>query len=266
MVAWHEVLILSLIQGLTEFLPVSSSAHLILVPGLLGWKDQGLAFDIAVHLGTLFAVLSYFRLDLIKLSREFINSCFRGEMTSGAKIVWSLGFATIPVGLLGLFGKHFIETSLRSPIIIAMTTIIFGILLYLMDRSGLQNRDLKTINFWDVMVIGFSQALSLVPGTSRSGITLTAGLFRGLTRESAARFSFLLSIPVIVLAGGLEALTLLKNSSPVDWQTLIMGISISALSGYFCIHYFLKILNKIGVLPFVIYRLFLGIFLIYYFS
>ncbi len=263
---WFQVLILSLVQGLTEFLPVSSSAHLILVPELLGWKDQGLAFDIAVHLGTLLAVLGYFNCEIIKMFRDFLCSLKGNTLSVEAKIFWSIGFATIPVGLVGLCGKHFIETSLRSPIVIAFATIGFGLILWVADKWSKQRRDLKVLNWRDVAIIGLSQALSLIPGTSRSGITLTAGLFRGFTRRAAAKFSFLLSIPVIILAGGLEVITLLKREVLVDWESLGLAVCLSAISGYFCIHYFLKLLDTIGLFPFVLYRLCLGIFLVFYFS
>lgn len=255
MLEWYQIIVLSLVQGLTEFLPVSSSAHLILMPELLGWFDQGLAFDIAVHVGTLVAVIAYFRQDLWRMIIDFRHS----------KLFWSIGFATIPVGLAGLLLKKHVETTLRSPMVIACATIGFGLILWLSDKIGKQRRSLTTLHWRDVALIGCAQALSLIPGTSRSGITLTAGLFSGLTREAAARFSFLLSIPVIILAGGLEAVTLIKSPVAVNWLALGTGLCVSGISGYLCIHYFIKLINIVGLLPFVIYRLLLGIFLIIYF-
>lgn len=265
MLEWYQVIVLSLVQGLTEFLPVSSSAHLILMPTLFGWPDQGLAFDIAVHLGTLIAVIAYFRRDLVRMVIDFVQSCSGRALTLQAKIFWSIGFATIPVGLAGLLLKKHVETTLRSPMVIACTTIGFGLILWLADKVSKQQRSLNTLNWRDVTLIGCAQALSLIPGTSRSGITLTAGLFAGLTREAAARFSFLLSIPVIILAGGLETVTLIKSPVTVNWIALGSGLCLSGISGYFCIHYFIKLINTIGLLPFVIYRLLLGLFLILYF-
>lgn len=265
MLAWYQIIVLSLVQGVTEFLPVSSSAHLILMPELFGWPDQGLGFDIAVHLGTLLAVIAYFRQDLLCMIRDFIQSCFGRTLTQQAKIFWAIGFATIPVGLTGLLLKKTVETTLRSPMVIAFATIGFGLVLWFADKIGKQKRSLHKLNWRDVTLIGCAQALSLIPGTSRSGITLTAGLFAGLTREAAARFSFLLSIPVILLAGGLEAITLMKSPVVVNWATLGSGLCLSAVSGYFCIHYFIKLINTVGLLPFVIYRLLLGVFLIIYF-
>ncbi len=265
MLTWYQIIVLSLVQGLTEFLPVSSSAHLILMPELFGWPDQGLGFDIAVHLGTLLAVIAYFRRDLLRMIRDFIQSCFDRTLTQQAKIFWAIGFATIPVGLTGLLLKKTVETTLRSSMVIAFATIGFGLVLWFADKIGKQKRSLNRLNWRDVALIGCAQALSLIPGTSRSGITLTAGLFAGLTREAAARFSFLLSIPVILLAGGLETLTLITSSVVINWSVLGSGFCLSAISGYFCIHYFIKLINTVGLLPFVIYRLLLGVFLMIYF-
>lgn len=262
---WLQVLALSLVQGITEFLPVSSSAHLILVPKLLGWSDQGLAFDVALHLGTLLAVLAYFRRDLQKMIKDFFLS-FKGvPLSADAKLLWGIGFATIPVGLAGILLKSTVETTLRSPLVIAAATIIFGLVLWLADRYGRQQRATVEMNWKDVFFIGCGQVLALIPGTSRSGVTLTAGLARGLTRESAARFSFLLSIPVIALAAGFETLTIIKKQIAVPWSTLGIGLVLSAISGYACIHLFLKLLNKVGMGPFVLYRMTLGLVLFFVF-
>lgn len=157
---WFQASVLSLVQGLTEFLPVSSSAHLILVPAMLGWEDQGLAFDTTVHLGTLLAVLSYFKQDLKKMIKDFWLSLKGATITPEAKIFWSVGFATIPVGLAGILCKNFIENSLRSPLVIASTTIGFGLILWLSDKLSKQQRQLTKINWQDVIIIGASQALS----------------------------------------------------------------------------------------------------------
>lgn len=266
MLEWFQVVVLSIVQGITEFLPVSSSAHLIFVPKLFGWADQGLAFDIAVHVGTLLAVIVYFRQALREIITGFIHSLSTRQLSAHAKIAWAIGFATIPVGLVGLIGKDWVENTLRSPLVIAISTIGFGLLLWIVDKIGKRHRSEHTLNWRDVLMIGCGQALSLIPGTSRSGITLTAGLAMGLTREAAARFSFLLSIPVIVLAGGLEAVTLMKGNTVIDWRALGLGIGLSAISGYCCIHYFLKLLEKTGVVPFVIYRVILGVFLLTFLS
>jgi undecaprenyl-diphosphatase len=261
---WFQVLVLALIQGITEFLPISSSAHLILVPVLTGWKDQGLAFDVAVHLGTLMAVVLYFRDELMSMTRDWIGSVSGKGMQGDARLAWGVLLGTIPVGLAGLLFKDVIETQLRSGEVIIATTIIFGLLLGYADWRAKQERSEHQIRWLDVLIIGIAQAIALIPGTSRSGITMTAGLMVGLTREGAARFSFLLSIPVIVLAGGLKLLDLIESAGPVDWMVLIVGTLISCVSAFLVIHYFLQILKRIGMWPFVIYRLVLGVFLIFF--
>jgi undecaprenyl-diphosphatase len=171
-------------------------------------------------------------------------------------------FGTIPVGLAGLFLGDLIELYLRHPLVIAATTIIFGLLLGWADWKGPQKRDEHQLKWTDVLWIGIAQAVALIPGTSRSGITMTAAMMLGLTRQAAARFSFLLSVPVITLAGGLKTIELIQSDTPPDWIALISGAVLSAISAYLCIHYFLKLLDKIGMLPFVIYRLVLGAILV----
>lgn len=257
-------MVLALVQGLTEFLPISSSAHLILVPVLTDWPDQGLAFDVAVHAGTLTAVVLYFRRELARMFVEWFGS-FRGNLTPDARLAWGVLIGTVPVGLAGLLFKDVIETQLRSPMVIAAATIVFGLLLWYADSTAKRRKDEYGLLLCDVLVIGLAQALALIPGTSRSGITITAGLMLGLKREAAARFSFLLSIPVIFLAGALETVEYLGAASIQDVQPLLIGASISAVSAYACIHYFLKLLERIGMLPFVAYRLVLGVVLVFLF-
>lgn len=254
---WLHLGLLALVQGLTEFLPISSSAHLILLPRLAGWSDQGLAFDVAVHVGTLSAVLWYFRRELLPMAQDWLGS-LRGRHTPDSRIAWAVLFGTIPVGMAGLLFNDLIESHLRSPLVIAATTIGFGVLLWWADWAGRRERDEHAITWRDVLVVGVAQAIALIPGTSRSGITMTAALFMGLDRVGAARFSFLLSIPVIVLAGGLETLKLIRTSEAVAWGDLILGAVISALSAYLCIRLFIALLQRIGMAPFAIYRLLLG--------
>ena len=260
-----QIITLALIQGLTEFLPISSSAHLILVPVLTGWEDQGLAFDVAVHMGTLAAVVLYFRQEIAAMAVAWAGSLQGQGLTADARLAWAVLFGTLPAGLAGLLFAGFIEAQLRSPLVIATTTIGFGLLLWWADASDRRQRNEHTITWKDVLIIGVAQALSLIPGTSRSGITMTAGLAVGLTRKAAARYSFLLSIPVITLAGGLETLKLIRLPGGTDWNALFLGTVISALSAYLCIHFFLKLLERIGMLPFVVYRLILGIGLLFLF-
>ncbi len=252
---------LALLQGLTEFLPISSSAHLILLPRLADWPDQGLVFDVAVHIGTLIAVVSYFRHDIRTLFLAWIASCAGRGMNTEAKLAWFVLLGTLPVALAGLMFHDVVESHLRSPLVIALTTIAFGLLLGLADSKGKRLRDEHALELSDVLWIGLVQALALIPGTSRSGITMTAALALGLTRSAAARFSFLLSIPVIVLAGSYETLNLVQQSAPVDWLVILAGTVTAAVSAYVCIHFFLKLIERIGMWPFVIYRLILGAFL-----
>jgi undecaprenyl-diphosphatase len=252
-----QVVVLALVQGLTEFLPISSSAHLILVPVISGWPDQGLAFDVAVHAGTLIAVVMYFRRELIRMFVEWFGS-LKGQQTPDSRLAWAVLFGTIPVGLAGLLFKDYIGDNLRTPLVIATTTVVFGIALWFADQNKKMTRDEHGLNWKDVLIIGVAQAIALIPGTSRSGITITAALMLGLNRQAAARFSFLLSIPVIVLAGGVETLDYMEVASTQDINYLITGALISALSAYACIHYFLKLLERINMTPFVIYRLILG--------
>ncbi len=264
-----QIVVLAVVQGLTEFLPVSSSAHLILFPHLMGWEDQGLAFDVAVHIGTLSAVVWYFRREVYGMGRDWFASLARRESVGESRLAWAVLLGTIPVGLAGLTFKGYIETELRSPQVIAYATIAFGLLLWLADWVGsmaIKPRDEHALTWKDVLLIGCAQAVALIPGTSRSGITMTAGLLLGLSRSGAARFSFLLSIPVIVLAGGLSVLDLLKGGHVVDWLAMGLGVLLSALSAYLCIHLFLKLLERIGMFPFVLYRLALGLFLLLLFG
>lgn len=255
-----QIVVLAVVQGLTEFLPISSSAHLILVPVLTDWHDQGLAFDVAVHVGTLLAVVAYFRDDLLRMARDWLKS-FRGESSPDARLAWAVLIGTVPAALAGLLFKDPIETYLRSPLVIATTTIVFGLLLWWADARGRRTRDEHTVGWRDVLIIGCAQALALIPGTSRSGVTMTAGLAMGLTRKAAARFSFLLSIPIILLAGGYQSLQLATQAEQADWGVMLTGVLLSGVSAYLCIHLFLKLLDRVGMLPFVIYRLLLGAFL-----
>ena len=253
---------LALLQGLTEFLPISSSAHLILLPRLAGWADQGLAFDVAVHVGTLTAVVTYFRHDIYRLLIAWLRSFSSRPLSADARLAWFVLLGTIPVAVAGMLQHNVVETYLRSPLVIALTTIGFGVLLGWADIRGRHARNEETLTLGDVVWIGLAQALALIPGTSRSGITMTAALALGLTRSAAARFSFLLSIPVILMAGGYESLKLFQQTGPVAWEALLFGTAVAAVSAYLCIMFFLRLIERIGMLPFVIYRLVLGVVLL----
>ncbi|MDB6096471.1 MAG: Undecaprenyl-diphosphatase [Francisellaceae bacterium] len=261
MINFFQTTTLAFIQGLTEFLPVSSSAHLILIPRFLGWQDQGLAFDVAVHFGTLFALIYYFYSDLKSLVKGFFSEVKDSRISKNTRFVFFIVVATIPVGLIGLLAKGFVENHLRYPYVVALSTLFFGLILGIADKFSKKNRHSNDIKIIDAIGIGLMQAFALIPGTSRSGITLSAGLFMGLTRETSARFSFLLSIPVIVLAGGLEAFHLIKTMNSIPWLNLAWGIIISFTVGLTTIHFFLKFVNKAGLIPFVIYRIFLSLIL-----
>lgn len=260
-----HIVALAILQGLTEFLPISSSAHLILLPILADWQDQGLAFDVAVHTGTLAAIVFYFRHQLRTLFYDWIQSIQSRQTVGDSKLAWAIGFGTIPAGLAGLFFNDAVELMLRNPLVIAATTIGFGLLLGWADWQGKRVRDEHSLRWQDVLFIGLAQAIALIPGTSRSGITMTAGLMLGLTRQAAARFSFLLSIPVIFLAGSLKTAELLIAETNANWSVLISGATFSAISAYLCIVVFLKLLERIGMWPFVIYRLILGAILLWLF-
>ena len=257
-----HLIILGLLQGLTEFLPVSSSAHLILLPRVFAWDDQGLSYDIAAHVGSLAAVIHYFRKDIQQILSAWSASPPHNEHS---RMLWFLAAGTMPVALLGLAGHDFIATHLRSPVVIAVATIIFGLLLWWADVRGVQAREQSELCWRDVMFIGLAQCLALIPGTSRAGITMTAGLLLGLHRQAAARFSFLLAIPVIALAGLYEAYKLLAAPAQVDWLSLCIVTLVAAVSAWLAIHYFLRFLQHTGMLPYVVYRLLLGTFLLFLF-
>jgi len=254
-----QIVVLAIVQGITEFLPISSSGHLILVPYFTDWPDQGLEFDLAVHIGTLTAIVVYFRSTLAAMARDWVSSVLQRREVGESRLAWAVLFGTIPAGIAGLLFRHDIETTLRSPLVVACTTVAYALLLLVADRRR-GARSERSIGWLDVIVIGCAQALALVPGTSRSGVTMTAGLFRSFSREAAARFSFLLAVPVMTAAGLAELAGFAGEpaSGPVDTRAIVLGLAISAVTGVACIHYFLKWLTRFGMLPYVIYRLALG--------
>ena len=255
-----QAFILAVIQGLTEFLPISSSAHLILPAEVFGWPDQGLAFDVAVHVGTLLAVVIYFREEVIRLAGAWFG-WFAGTRNQDSQLAWMLAFATIPAVIAGLLLNDIIELYLRSGWVIAATTILFGALLWYADVSGKRLKERKEVTLRHMLWIGFAQAIALIPGTSRSGITMTTALLLGYKREAAASISFLLSIPLIAAAGSYKTLELLESPS-VEWLPVLFGLVISFVSAFVCIKLFMRWLDQLGMLPFVIYRFALGALLI----
>ena len=238
-----QVIILAIVQGLTEFLPISSSAHLALAPWLFGWQDPGLAFDIALHLGTLAAVLIYFFKDWMQVIAQAFGLGYThdAELAKNRPLLWMLVLASLPIGLFGLLFNKQAETTWRSPYIIGTMLILVGLLMAFAEMVGKQRRDIGDIGFFDSIVIGFSQALAIVPGTSRSGITITTGLFRDLNRESAARFSFLLSTPAIAAAAAKSFYDLLKHGglTPEVRVQFFIGMVVSAIVGCVVIGFFL---------------------------
>jgi undecaprenyl-diphosphatase len=256
---WFQLVFLSVVQGLTEFLPISSSAHLVLPSLLTDWPDQGLAFDVAVHFGTLLAVVAYFRAELTNMALATGRWVTTREASAEADHVVKLAVATVPVVIAGFALKDFVETELRTIPVIACTTILFAFALWFADRRPSQEQD---IGWSSALLIGLAQTLALVPGTSRSGVTITAALLLGLSRTSAARFSFLLAIPTISGAQLLTSLDLIEEGTDSPLGELFAGMALAGLSAYLCIHYFIKLVERTGMLPYVIYRIVLGGFLL----
>jgi undecaprenyl-diphosphatase len=271
-----QAIVLGIVQGATEFLPISSSGHLLIVPWLFGWETPGLAFDAALHLGTLVAVLVYFRRDFLNLARAvptalrtpraaFDRADPADDRARDARLLWFLGIATIPAGVAGLLGEDAIEDIFhganenRAVAAVAIAMMALGLVLLLAERRASHERPLERIRLGDAIAVGFAQALALIPGVSRSGATITAGLFRGLRRADAARFSFLLGTPLI-LGAGLKGLADLADSgmSGGDLGIALVGVAASALSGFVAIWGLLRYLQRSSTVVFVIYRLVFG--------
>jgi undecaprenyl-diphosphatase len=257
-----HIVVLAIVQGITEFLPISSSAHLVLLPQLLNWSEHGLVFDVAVHFGSLLAVLYYFRYDVGRMLYAWARTLAGGEANQDSLLAWWVIVGTLPAVFVGFVFLYSIENSLRAPWIVAAASIFFGVLLWVADLKSARRRDEYELTLKDVLMIGCCQVLSLSPGTSRSGITITMALFLGLTRQAAARFSFLLAMPVIFASGVLQTVRMVTEVNPIGWDELALGIVLSAASAGLCIRYFLRLVDRIGMLPFVIYRVLLGILIL----
>jgi len=262
----YQVVVLALIQALTEFLPISSSAHLALAPWLFGWKDPGLTFDIALHAGTLVAIAIYFFKDWVQIIAQGfgLNIGNDPELKRNRSLLWLLAAASIPVGVMGwVFGKQ-AESTWRNPYIIGGMLIGVGLLMWQAERLTNGKKDLGHVSGADAITIGLSQALAVIPGTSRSGITITTGLFRNLNRETAARFSFLLSAPAIAAAAGKKAWDIYKHGgiAPDMRVPFAVGVAVSALAGAVVIAVFLRYLRRNSLMPFVYYRIIFGIIVI----
>lgn len=274
-----QAITLALIQGITEFLPISSSGHLILVPLVAPWPDQGLAFDVVLNTATWLAIVIYLRRDITALAGSFFTSLLaKNKLTSKgrarARLAWMVLVATIPVGVAGLLARDIVSTRLRTFEVIAVSSIVWGVVLWIGDHkagktTGAKLKDLYTLGWGSAMIIGLAQAIALVPGTSRSGITITAALLVGMTRGSAARFSFLLAAVVGALAGAKETVDMMQIGVTTPMLPLIVGFIIAFVTAYLVIHFFLKLLDgseraKVGssMTPFVAYRIGLGIVLL----
>lgn len=251
---WHTI-VMGIVQGLGEFLPISSSAHLVILPWLFDFPTPGLTFDVALHFGTLLALVAFFYRDWLQLIPAFFTSFKKKPAHYGPyeKMIWFIILGSIPAAVVGLTVEKYAETVFRNPLWVGINMAGFGILLYVADRLGRKTKKVAEMNLWDAIIIGLAQCLALVPGTSRSGVTITAGLFREMDRTSAARFSFLLSTPVVAGAAILKAPDFFAGV--INTKSLV-GIAVSAVVGYLAIKYMLYFLRTYSFLVYVIYRLF----------
>ena len=256
-----EAIVLGIAQGLTEFLPISSTAHLRIVPAFAGWEDPGALFTAVIQLGTMVAVVIYFWRDLLRITRTWLASLRRPELRGelDARMGWYVIIATIPIGVFGLAFNDQIENGARNLYLIGTVLIVLGLVLAVADRVGRRVRSVDDVNRTDAIWVGLAQALALVPGTSRSGATITAGLFLGLKREAAARFSFLLSIPAIVLSGLYGLTELITGDDTVSFGALALATVVAFVFGYVAIAFLLRYLANHSMMIFVIYRVVLGV-------
>lgn len=260
-----QLVVLSAIQGITEFLPISSSGHLVLVPALTGWADQGLIIDVAVHVGTLFAVMLYFWRDLWFMTRSCVSAIFSRErrMDDNIRLALKLILATIPVVIAGFALNEFLKDGIRAVQVVGWATLVFGILLYVADRANMTVRKIEHISWRGAVFIGCMQILALIPGTSRSGITMTAARFLGIDRADASRFSMLLSIPVILGAGALKGKELIESGDAQLTNDVYIVVALSAAFALLAIALFMAWIKRASFAPFVIYRIILGAGLLY---
>ncbi len=262
-----QIIILGIIQGLTEFLPVSSSGHLILTPFILGFNDQGLALDAILHLGTLLAILIYFKNDLSNIFSGLFD-----KNRDSHRLAWRILWASLPAGIIGFFTANWIESNLRSASFVGANLLFWSLIFYFADHLSKSQRVSKTklskLNFSQIFFIGCAQAIALLPGTSRSGITIAAGLFSNLDHVAATRFSFLLGTPIIFAAGMHKLIMLVSGPPNITSYTnlhLLVGLTISFLVGLLAINLLLKIVEKVGLMPFIIYRVLLGAAILFYY-
>ncbi len=258
----EQIIVLAIIQGITEFLPISSSGHLILVPALTGWKDQGLIVDVMVHMGSFLAVITYFWRDVLALAMGALN-LLRGRMTDNGRLGLLIIVATVPAVLFGLFVKKTgVIDAVRGPEIVAWNAIIFGVFMYIADRFGKQVKVMENMTFMPALAIGLAQAVAIIPGTSRSGITMTAARFLGFQRSEAARFSFLVGIPAIAGAGVLVLGEAISDGATISGDAILTGI-LTFFTALAAIWFLMAIVKRYSLTSFVIYRLLLGAGLLY---
>ena len=258
-----QIIILAIVQGVTEFLPISSSGHLVLVPLFFDWDDQGLAFDVAVHFGSLVAVCIFFRKDIAALISGGVQVLGGNVKTPESRMALAITLGTIPAALAGSLFASWIEVNLREPIVVACTLAGYGVLMAVADRIGRRERNITEFGYKEAFIIGCAQALALVPGTSRSGVTITAARFLGFERHDAARFSFLLSAPVILLAAGYKFVELTMSGVDVAWGQLGLGALVACAVAYVSIEFFMRVVTRVGLAPFAIYRLILAAIILY---
>lgn len=259
-----QSIILGIVQGLGEFLPISSTAHLVLAPYFFNWPDPGLSFDVALHVGTLIAVVAFFWRDWIDIFKSASNSILSTKYQIlntkyPAKLLWLLVVASVPGAIFGFLFDDYAEYVFRNPLIIAFTLSVVGLVLFLVDKYATHKKDIKNISIKDAIIIGLSQAVAIIPGISRSGATMTAALARGFSREQAARFSFLLSTPIIFGAAIFKIPELLETGITAP---ILFGIIVAAISGYLAIKYMLRFIQKVGYAPFFWYRLVLALIIV----
>jgi undecaprenyl-diphosphatase len=262
----YQAVVLAIVQALTEFIPISSTAHLVLIPWLFGWKDAGLTFDVALHAGTLVAVIIYFFRDWVQIIGQGfgLNIGSDPDLKQNRSLLWLLAVASIPIGIVGyLFDKQ-ADTTWRQPYVIGTMLIVVGIVMWMAERRRIGSKAMSTIQMSDGIAVGLAQAVSVIPGTSRSGATISAGLFRNLTREAAARFSFLLSTPAIAAAVAKKFYDIRKAGGiPADMKApIVVGIVVSGVLGAIVIAFFLRYLRRGSLMPFVYYRIVFGIIVI----
>lgn len=253
-----QTILLSIVQGFTEFLPISSSAHLILSTKLLNWSEQGLIFDIFLHLGTLLAVCLYYKNTLLNIACDFFKFINQKKINANSKLLFGIGIITIPVGVVGFFYQDYIESNLRNIEVIAYTTIFFALFLALADFiHKKRNKITQNISWLGFVIIGIFQAFALIPGTSRAGVVITIALILGLSYKMSLKIAFLSAIPVITISAIFQSLHIVQNNN-IDWISIIIGFSISFVVAYISIAFFIRLVEKVGMLPFVYYRLLLG--------